>query len=94
MKARLVVSAAVLLVSLGLATSIADSDPTKPSADDLLCKFSVWDGCDSWFARNRVDLLNEKYGLHSRFTIIDKKETHGENGTLVTLHLPIEIKET
>jgi ligand-binding sensor domain-containing protein len=44
--------------------------------------------------RDRVNLLNEKYGLHSRFTIEDKKETRGENGTLVTLHLPIEIKES
>jgi sensor histidine kinase YesM len=43
--------------------------------------------------RNRVELLNEKYNLHGRFTIGDKKDICGETGTLVTLHLPIEIKE-
>jgi ligand-binding sensor domain-containing protein len=44
--------------------------------------------------RNRVELLNEKYDLKGRFTIEDKKEIDAGSGTLVTLHLPIEIKES
>ena len=45
--------------------------------------------------KNRIFLLNEKYKLQSSVTIKDKKDIAGqkENGTLVTLHLPIEINE-
>ena len=45
--------------------------------------------------KNRIFLLNEKYKLQSSVTIQDKKDIAGqkENGTLVTLHLPIEINE-
>jgi hypothetical protein len=45
--------------------------------------------------KNRIFLLNEKYKLQSSVTIQDKKDIAGqkETGTLVTLHLPIEINE-
>ena len=45
--------------------------------------------------KNRIFLLNEKYKLQSSVTIQDKKgiTSKKETGTLVTLHLPIEIKE-
>lgn len=43
--------------------------------------------------KNRIALLNEKYNLQSSITITDKKNIPGaaETGTLVTLHLPLEI---
>ncbi len=43
--------------------------------------------------RNRIFLLNEKYQLDSSVTIQDKNDLtqNKESGTLVTLHLPIEI---
>jgi ligand-binding sensor domain-containing protein/two-component sensor histidine kinase len=46
--------------------------------------------------KNRVKLLNEKYDLHAQISIIDKKDIPGctEKGTLVTLQLPLEIKES
>ena len=46
--------------------------------------------------KNRVKLLNEKYDLHAQISIVDKKDIPGsaEKGTLVTLQLPLEIKET
>jgi hypothetical protein len=46
--------------------------------------------------QNRVNLLNEKYNLHAQVNIIDKKEVPGrtDTGTLVTLQLPLEIKES
>ncbi len=45
--------------------------------------------------KNRIALLNEKYKLQSSVSIQDKKDIAGqtETGTLVTLHLPIEINE-
>lgn len=45
--------------------------------------------------KNRIFLLNEKYKLQSSVTIQDKKDIAGqkETGTLVTLHLPLEINE-
>ncbi len=45
--------------------------------------------------KNRISLLNEKYKLQSNVTIQDKKNIAGlkETGTLVILHLPIEINE-
>jgi len=45
--------------------------------------------------KNRVKLLNEKYDLHAQISIRDKKDIPGctEKGTLVTLQLPLEIKE-
>jgi sensor histidine kinase YesM len=44
----------------------------------------------------RVNLLNKKYNLHGKFTIQDKKDLPGNavSGTLVIIHLPMEIKET
>lgn len=46
--------------------------------------------------KNRVNLLNEKYDLHAQISITDKKDIPGctEKGTLVTLQLPLEIKES
>ena len=46
--------------------------------------------------KNRIYLLNEKYKLKSSIVIQDKKDiSHGkETGTLVTLHLPLEINES
>jgi sensor histidine kinase YesM len=46
--------------------------------------------------QNRVALLNEKYNLHCDISILDKKDIPGsiETGTLVTLHLPLEIEES
>jgi hypothetical protein len=46
--------------------------------------------------RNRVKLLNEKYDLQAEISIVDKKDIPGctEKGTLVTLQLPLEIKES
>ena len=46
--------------------------------------------------KNRVKLLNEKYDLRARINIVDKKDIPGctEKGTLVTLELPLEIKES
>jgi hypothetical protein len=46
--------------------------------------------------QTRVALLNEKYNLHGHISIEDKKDIAGqtETGTLVTLHLPLEIEET
>ena len=43
--------------------------------------------------KNRIYLLNEKYKLQSSVSIQDKNELteNKESGTLVTLHLPIEI---
>jgi sensor histidine kinase YesM len=45
--------------------------------------------------RNRISLLNEKHKLACSLTIQDKTEISGtgETGTLVTLRLPLEIKE-
>ena len=45
--------------------------------------------------RNRIRLLNEKYGQQSSISITDKKNISGSagSGTLVTLHLPLEINE-
>ena len=45
--------------------------------------------------KDRIKLLNEKYNLQSCITIEDKKNkpVHAESGTLVTLFLPLEIKE-
>lgn len=45
--------------------------------------------------KNRIYLLNEKYKLQSSVTIQDKKDIAGNNetGTLVTLHLPMEINK-
>ena len=44
--------------------------------------------------KNRIKLLNEKYNLQSRVLIEDKSENNsGESGTLVTIYLPLEIKE-
>jgi len=46
--------------------------------------------------KNRVKLLNEKYDLQAEINIVDKKDIPGsaEKGTLVTLQLPLEIKES
>lgn len=46
--------------------------------------------------RDRIRLLNEKYNLESAVTIVDKGSLNGsvENGTLVTLYLPLETDET
>jgi ligand-binding sensor domain-containing protein len=46
--------------------------------------------------KNRIYLLNEKYKLKSSVVIQDKKDiTNGkETGTLVTLHLPLQINES
>ncbi len=46
--------------------------------------------------KNRVNLLNEKYDLRAHIDIYDKKEISEDNGTgtIVTLQLPIEIKES
>ena len=45
--------------------------------------------------RNRIRLLNEKYKLQSSVTIEDKANIPGcgEQGTIVTLRLPLEIPE-
>ncbi|HEY6505330.1 MAG TPA: histidine kinase [Chitinophagaceae bacterium] len=45
--------------------------------------------------KNRIRLLNEKHNLQSNITIKDKRNITGsaETGTLVTLNLPLEIKE-
>ena len=45
--------------------------------------------------KNRVNLLNKKYNLHARITIEDKKDIPGntDTGTIVTLQLPLELKE-
>lgn len=44
--------------------------------------------------KNRIKLLNEKYGIESDLLIIDKMKTSlQENGTLVQLRLPLEINE-
>jgi ligand-binding sensor domain-containing protein len=45
--------------------------------------------------RNRIRLLNEKHNLQSSISITDKKNVTGTTttGTLVTLHLPLEINE-
>jgi LytS/YehU family sensor histidine kinase len=44
---------------------------------------------------NRIALLNEKYNLHGRVTIIDKRDNNGapESGTLVTIELPFQTTE-
>ena len=46
--------------------------------------------------KNRVKLLNEKYDLQAQINIVDKKDIPDctEKGTLVTLQLPLEIKES
>jgi sensor histidine kinase YesM len=46
--------------------------------------------------KNRVELLNEKYNLHSTVQILDKKEINGSegSGTVVILQLPLEMKVT
>ncbi|MFI5131430.1 MAG: histidine kinase [Chitinophagales bacterium] len=45
--------------------------------------------------QNRIRLLNEKHNLRSAVTVNDKKNLPGsaETGTLVALHLPLEINE-
>lgn len=45
--------------------------------------------------KTRMRLLNEKYNLHGQISIRDKKDLPGNpgHGTLVTLQLPLEIKE-
>ena len=44
---------------------------------------------------NRIRLLNEKYNLQSSVTIEDKSELsdYSGTGTVVTLWIPLEIKE-
>ena len=46
--------------------------------------------------RQRIELLNEKYNLHSSVLIQDKKGLTPTNGTgtIVTLHLPIKTSES
>ena len=46
--------------------------------------------------RQRIELLNEKYNLHSSVIIQDKKTLIPTNGTgtIVTLHLPIKTNES
>lgn len=46
--------------------------------------------------RQRIELLNEKYNLHSTVKIEDKSIVNGSNepGTIVTLHLPIKTNES
>ncbi|MFN8290287.1 MAG: histidine kinase [Chitinophagaceae bacterium] len=46
--------------------------------------------------KDRIALLNEKYGLHAQVDIRDKKEIPGaaETGTIVTLFLPLEMANT
>jgi ligand-binding sensor domain-containing protein len=46
--------------------------------------------------KNRIYLLNEKYKLKSSIVIQDKKDIshEKETGTVVTLHLPLEINES
>ena len=44
--------------------------------------------------KQRIQVLNEKYNLHSHVTIEDKSNPAGNGtGTLVTLHLPIKNRE-
>jgi len=44
--------------------------------------------------KQRIQVLNEKYNLHSHVTIEDKNNLAGKGtGTLVTLHLPIKNSE-
>ena len=44
---------------------------------------------------NRIRLLNEKYNLRSSVTIEDKQDLHEKagTGTIVTIRIPLEIKE-
>ena len=46
--------------------------------------------------QNRISLMNEKYGLHGMVQITDKKDIAGttSSGTLVSLKLPLETKES
>lgn len=46
--------------------------------------------------RNRISLLNEKYGVFSRVEIKDKKDIPGAvgSGTVVTLYLPLDMAES
>lgn len=46
--------------------------------------------------KNRIALLNEKYGLYAQVEIKDKKDIPGAtgSGTLVMLYLPIELSNT
>lgn len=45
--------------------------------------------------KNRIALLNEKYGLHCRVSVSDKQTTTGSGatGTTVRLHLPLQTNE-
>lgn len=46
--------------------------------------------------KNRIALLNEKYGLQAQVNVIDKKDIPGMTGTgtVVTLQLPLEMANT
>lgn len=46
--------------------------------------------------KQRIQVLNEKYNLHSTLDIKDKSGLHlsGETGTIVTIHLPIKTSES
>ena len=46
--------------------------------------------------KQRIQVLNEKYNLKSTIEFEDKSSLHlsGNNGTIVTLHLPIKTNES
>jgi sensor histidine kinase YesM len=68
---------------------IEQSKTTRKNGDPLHSSYGIAN------IRNRIRLLNEKYDLRSDITITDKKNRNGsaESGTIVTLHLPLEINE-